>query len=42
MIEEAFGYTGGSRFVAFYWKPVSFGFSWHDPAHAETNPHWAV
>ncbi len=30
MIEEALGYTGSSRFVAFYWKPSPAGFSWCD------------
>lgn len=30
MIEEAFGYTGFSRFVAFYWKPSPLGFWWCD------------
>ena len=30
MIEEAFGYTGFSRFVAFYWRPGPLGFSWCD------------
>lgn len=30
MIEEALGYTGSSRFVAFYWKPDPSGFWWCD------------
>jgi hypothetical protein len=30
MIEEALGYTGFSRFVAFYWKPDPSGFWWCD------------
>lgn len=42
MIEEAFGYTGSSRFVAFYWKPVRLGFSWADSAGTRISPHWAV
>jgi len=42
MIEEAFGYTGSSRFVAFFWKPVPFGFSWQDPVQSMTSPHSAV
>ena len=42
MIEEAFGYTGSSRFVAFYWKPVPLGFTWQDPAETKTSPHRAV
>ena len=42
MIEEALGYMGSSRFVAFYWEPVPLGFCWHDPHHSKTSPHWAV
>ena len=30
MIEEALGYTGSSRFVAFYWKPNPSDFWWCD------------
>ena len=33
MIEEALGYTGSSRFVAFYWKPDPPGFWWCDSHH---------
>src|SRR5258705_3680678 len=42
MIEEAFGYTGSSRFVAFYWRPSPFGFSCQDPALSKTSPHRTV
>ena len=42
MIEEAFGYTGYSRFVAFYWKPVPLGFTWQDPVQTQTSLHRAV
>jgi hypothetical protein len=31
MIEEAFGYTGSSRFVAFHWTPKPAGLVWCDP-----------
>lgn len=41
-IEEAFGYTGSSRFVAFYGKPVPLGFFWQDPIQSKNSPHWAV
>ena len=42
MIEEAFGYTGSSRFVAFYWKPSPVGFSWCDPHVTRSSPYGAV
>ena len=42
MIEEAFGYTGSSRFVAFYGKPIPLGFFWQDSIQSKTSPHWAV
>ena len=42
MIEEAFGYTGSSRFVAFYGKPIPLSFYWQDPVQTQSSPHWAV
>ena len=43
MIEEAFGYTGSSRFVAFYWKPSPAGFCWsdsHESRHSSYGTVW--
>jgi hypothetical protein len=42
MIEEAFGYTGSSRFVAFYWKPSPVGFSWRDPHESRSSSYGTV
>jgi len=42
MIEEAFGYTGSSRFVAFYWRPCPVGFSWCDSHESRTSAYGAV
>ena len=42
MIEEALGYTGSSRFVAFYWKPSPASFCWRDPHEARPSSYGAV
>jgi hypothetical protein len=42
IIEEAFGYSGSLRFVAFYWKSFPFGFFWSDAQSTVTSPHGAV
>ena len=45
MIEEAFGYTGFSRFVAFCWKPSPLGFWWcdsHGSQHSDFAGVWLV
>jgi hypothetical protein len=42
MIEEAFGYTGSSRFVAFFLKPRPTGFSWCDPHGSKPSSYGAV
>ena len=42
MIEEAFGYTGSSRFVAFFLKPSPVGFSWRDPHESRPSSYGAV
>ena len=42
MIEEAFGYTGSSRFVAFFLKPSPAGFSWSDPHESRPSSYGAV
>jgi hypothetical protein len=42
MIEEAFGYTGSSRFVAFFLKPSPAGFSWCDPHESRPSSYGAV
>ena len=42
MIEEAFGYTGSSRFVAFFLKPSPAGFSWCDPHESRASSYGAV
>jgi hypothetical protein len=42
MIEEAFGYTGSSRFVAFFFKTSPAGFSWCDPHESRSSSYGAV
>jgi len=42
MIEEALGYTGSSRFVAFFWKPNPLRFSWCDSRESRTSPYGNV
>jgi len=42
MIEEALGYTGSSRFVAFYWKPSLAGFCWCDSQESRPSSFGAV
>jgi hypothetical protein len=42
MIEEAFGYTGSSRFVAFFLKPRPIDFSWCDPHESRPSSYGAV
>src|SRR4030095_6941422 len=42
MIEEALGYTGSSRFVAFFVKPGPVGFSWCDPHESRPSSYGSV
>ena len=42
MIEEALGYTGSSRFVAFFLKPSPVGFSWRDPHESRPSSYGSV
>jgi hypothetical protein len=42
MIEEALGYTGSSRFVAFYWKPIPVGFCCCDSQDSRSSSFGAV
>lgn len=42
MIEEALGYTGSSRFVAFYWKPSPAVLCWCDSQESRPSLFGAV
>ena len=42
MIEEALGYTGSSRFVAFFWKPNPLRFCWFDSRESRTSSYGNV